>query len=88
MTATLRERAEGTAKEVMSIVRDKHPELHSKEVADAIEIAITKALLEERSRCASVAAQCCSPDNDKAHQIREEVNRVNSVLIANLEAMR
>jgi len=84
----LRQRAEASAREILDLLKDKHPDAHTQEVADAVEIAITKALLEERSRCAYVAAQCCGPEADKAHKIREEVNRVNNALIANLQSMR
>ena len=59
-----------------------------KEIADAIEHTITLALLEERKRCADVAFKCCEEDMDKAHKVAEEINRVNTALIANLSAMR
>ena len=87
MTKSLRERAEETADEVhriLGISEDDHP----KEIADAIEQTIIKALLEERHRCADVAVKCCPEDADKAHKISEEIRRVNTALIANLESMR
>ena len=87
MTKSLRERAEGAADEVFRILgieEDDHP----KEVADAIEETIIKALLEERHRCADVAIQCCPEDKDKAHKISDEIRRVNKALIANLKSMR
>lgn len=34
------------------------------------------------------AANCCGPEIDLAHQIREEMNRKKDVLISNLKAMR
>ena len=88
MTITMRERAETATREILDTLKNGPMEAHGKEIADAIEIAITKALLDERARCADVAARCCGPEADKAHQIREEVNRVNAALIANLESMR
>jgi hypothetical protein len=34
------------------------------------------------------AANCCGPELDLAHQIREEMNRKKEVLISNLKALR
>ncbi len=87
MSKNLRERAEETAKDVMGILgasEDDHP----KEVADAIEKAIIKALVSERERCADVAMGCYPDGNDKAKRVADEIRRVRSVLITNLESMR
>jgi len=87
MAQTLRERADKTTREVQEIF-GVSPETHSKEIADAIEQAIIRALVEERQRCADVALKCCSEDMDKAHKISEEIRRVKSVLVSNLSSMR
>ncbi len=87
MTKSLRERAESATQKVHSIL-GVSPDDHSKEVADAIEQTIINALLEERHRCADVAFKCCGGDKDKAHQISEEIRRVNTALMANLSALR
>jgi len=87
MANSLRERAEAATKEVQDIL-GVSAEDHPKEIADAIEHTITLALLEERKRCADVAFKCCEEDMDKAHKVAEEINRVNTALIANLSAMR
>ncbi len=87
MAKTLRERAEKTAHEVQDILRVNQDE-RPKEVADAIETAIIRALIEERQRCADVAFNCCPEDTDKAHKIAREVGQVKSVLISNLSSMR
>jgi hypothetical protein len=87
MNGSLRARAEIATKEVQNILgatADSHP----KEIADAIERTITNALLEERKRCADVASKCCGDDPRKADMIAEEVNRINTALMANLSAMR
>jgi hypothetical protein len=87
MTKSLRERAEDAAQQVHTILgvdQDERP----KEVADAIEKTIIKALLEERHRCADVAFQCCEEDKDKAHKVADEIRRVNTALMANLSSMR
>lgn len=34
------------------------------------------------------AVNCCGPEIDLAHQIREEMNRKKDVLISNLKALR
>ncbi len=87
MTKSLRERAEQTAQELNTILGISE-NTHSKEVVDAIENAIIKALIDERKRCADVALNCCADDAQKAKEISEEINRVRSVLITNLSAMR
>lgn len=87
MYKNLRERAEATAAEVLDILglsKDDHP----KEVADAIEHAIIRALIEERERCADVARDCCAEDSVKAERVAEKVRAVKSVLITNLDSMR
>ena len=87
MTKNLRERADAATKEVQEILgvsADNHP----KEIADAMERAIIKALLEERQRCADVAIKCCGDDPKKGENIVEEINRTNAALVANLSAMR
>lgn len=84
---SLRERAEETTKKVQDAL-GLSDENHSKEIADAVEQAIINALLEERKRCADVAFKCCIEDQDKAHQVAEEIKRVNTALVTNLSSMR
>ncbi len=87
MTKSLRERAEAATKEVQDILgisEDTHP----KKIADALERTIINALLEERRRCADVALKCCEDDREKAQIIAEEINRINTALVANLSSMR
>ena len=87
MTKNLRERADAATKEVQEILgvsADNHP----KEIADAMERAIIKALLEERQRCADVAIKCCGDDQKRGQTIVEEINRANAALVANLSALR
>ncbi len=87
MTKSLRERAEEATREVQKVL-GVSAEDHPKEVADAIEQTIIKALLEERHRCADLAFQCCEEDKDKAHKVAEEIRRVNTALMANLSSLR
>ena len=83
---SLKERAEAAGKEIQEIL-GVSADTQSKEITDAVENAITKALLVERSRCADVALKCI-PDHDKANLVSEEIKRVNTALIANLSSMR
>ncbi|MCF6320545.1 MAG: hypothetical protein L3J32_02105 [Rhizobiaceae bacterium] len=87
MSKNLRERAEITALELQEILGAANG-AKSGEIADAIEQAIIKALVEERQRCAEVARGYYADDSDKGDAIADEISRVRSVLITNLSAMR
>tara|TARA_B100000315_G_C14202402_1_gene418242 strand:+ start:345 stop:608 length:264 start_codon:yes stop_codon:yes gene_type:complete len=87
MKDTLRERAEKTCREVQDILGVSTGD-HPGEIAEAIEQAIIRALVEERQHCADKALESCAKHTDKAHQISEEIRQVNSVLISNLSSMR
>jgi len=87
MSKNLRERAEDAAKEIQTILgvsTDDHP----KEVADAVENSIIRALIAERDRCAEVARRCHADNEQKAREVSSEIARVRSVTISNLSAMR
>ena len=87
MSKNLRERAEDAAREVqhiLSVSEDDHP----KEVADALEHAIIRALIAERDRCAEIARQCHFDDERKAKEVSDQISKVRSVLVANLSALR
>jgi len=87
MSKNLRERAESTATELQNIL-GVSDDSHSSEVADAIEEAIIKALIDERNRCATVARDYFGDDAENAKKLHDEISRVRSVLITNLTAMR
>jgi predicted HTH transcriptional regulator len=87
MSKSLRERAESTARELQDILGITD-ESHSSEVADAVEQAIIKALIDERNRCAKVAKEYFSDDTESGTRVSDEISRVRSVLITNLSAMR
>ena len=87
MTESLKDRAEAATKEVQGILGGSG-ESNQEEIADAIERSITNALVEERKRCADVATECLSDDRETGERVAEEINRINSALIANLSAMR
>ena len=87
MPKNLRERAETTAQQVLDILEISKSD-HPKEVADAIEHAIIRALVEERGRCADLARECCAEDSVKAQMVAEKIRVVKSVLLTNLDSMR
>ncbi len=87
MSKNLRERAEMAAGEIQDVLGITH-ETHPKEIADAIEESIIRALVDERQRCADVAKNYLGDDAEKAKRVADEIGRVRSVLITNLSAMR
>ena len=84
----LKEHAEKAAENVLAILGASPDEQQSKDISAAIEKAVIAAVLDEASRCATVAKDCCSADRDMAHKIESEIRRTNDVLIANLSSMR
>ncbi len=82
------ELADNAAKSITEILEASPSEDQAKNSTQAIEEAIIKAVLDERSRCATVARDVCSPDQDMAHKISAEIKRANAALIANLSSMR
>ena len=84
----LNEHADNAARDVFKVLGATPDAQQAKDVSAAIEKAVIGAVLEEASRCASVAKAYCSPDRDTAHKIEAEIRRANEVLIANLSSMR
>ncbi|MEG3618026.1 hypothetical protein V5T82_06125 [Magnetovibrio sp. PR-2] len=85
---SLRERAEEAKAKVLDILGvDDHS--HDEEMVKAIEAIIIEALLEERERCATVAYDhCCAEDRDMAHKVADEIKRIRTALVANLDSLR
>ena len=83
----LRERAEETSRVVHDILGLSQKD-HPKEVTDAIEHAIIRALIEERHRCAELARAEMSEDEQRAEYLAEKIRAVNSVLQTTLTSMR
>ena len=84
----MRERASRAAEKVCQLLGATADAELTKGVTDAIEREIIEAVLDESQRCASVAHECCSPDLDTAHKIREEIERAQTALVANLSSLR
>ncbi len=85
---TLRERAESAAAVVFTTLAASPTEDQTKNVTELIEQAVIDALLAEASRCADVARECCSADQDMAHKVAREITLSNVALIANLSSLR
>jgi len=64
----------------------------SPEEVEEIQAAVSQLLVktvEKTSKNASqLAVNCCGPELDLAHQIREEIQRKQDLLISNLKALR
>jgi hypothetical protein len=85
---SLRDRAEETMLKIQKIL-DISCAGHDQEVVKAIEKALIEALLEERERCAVIAFKhSCAEDRDQAHKLAEEIKKVRTALVTNLESMR
>jgi len=50
--------------------------------------SLVAAVLDERSRCTSVAIRCCDADADLTHKVAEDIQRETEALQANLSALR
>lgn len=85
---SLRDRAETTKQKILEVLNVSDHD-HDEELVRAIEKTIIEALLAERERCAVVAFKhCCDEDRDQAHKIADDIKRVRTALVTNLESMR
>ncbi len=57
-------------------------------ISKIIEKAMIEAVRQSTKSYTKAAVVCCGPEADLAHQIKEEVDRAQHVLITNLMAMR
>ena len=73
--------------EVVDELLRENPQLSREEIENILQ-AIIDAVLEERSRCATVVKTICSADKDLAHKIADEIRRNEEALIANLSSLR
>jgi hypothetical protein len=58
------------------------------QVATLVGQLLVKTVEKTTKNHLEAAANCCGPEIDLAHQIREEINRKKDVLISNLKALR
>jgi hypothetical protein len=85
---TFRDRADETAKAVADRLRVAPDDEQMKAVADLIEQAIINSYQDAADRCATVAMDCCSADQDMAHKVAAEIRRAKTALIATLSSLR
>ena len=85
---TIRKHAEKAAKGVVGILGTALTDEQSGGRSDATGKVVKEAALEEATRCAEAAKNCCSADRDMAREIAEEAHRAREVLIANLSGVR
>jgi hypothetical protein len=57
-------------------------------IEEAVSLLLVKTVEKTTKNAIKTSANCCGPEQDLAHQIREEVNRQKDLLISNLKAMR
>ena len=58
------------------------------QIAVLVSQLLVKTVEKTTKNHVETSANCCGPEIDLAHQIREEVNRKKDMLIANLTALR
>jgi len=58
------------------------------QIATIVSQLLVKTVEKTTKNHLEAAANCCGPEIDLAHQIREEINRKKDVLISNLKALR
>jgi hypothetical protein len=80
--------ADQAVKSIAEVLGVMPSEDQARNINHIIQTAIINAVLDERSRCATVAMNVCEADQDLAHKISAEIRRTNEALIANLSSMR
>ena len=63
-------------------------ESQQEEVRKIVEQAILASVHETVQECRDAATTCCGKDSAMTRQIREEIKRAETALIANLSALR
>ncbi len=58
------------------------------QISNIVSQLLVKTVEKTTKNHLEAAANCCGPELDLAHQIREEINRNKDVLISNLKALR
>jgi hypothetical protein len=84
----LKKRAETTSRAVFDAIQATPEGEQAETVTHIIHEALIQAALETHVRCADVAMNCASADQDIAHKIAKEIRQGEQVLIANLSSLR
>ena len=78
-----------TAGSIVSALSDHDlSEQEKEEIAKLVGALLVKTVEKTTDNNLQTTVNCCGPEVDLAHQIREEINRNKDVLISNLKAMR
>lgn len=80
---------EDTTASIMSALAEHDvSEAEKEEIAKLVGQLLVKTVEKTTDNQMKTAANCCGPEIDLAHQIREEMNRKKELLISNLKALR
>ncbi len=85
---TINDLAAKAVDEIAKALDVQPSDTQAKSVDDIVQQAVINAVLEERSRCATVATNVCTADQNLAHKIVAEIRADEAALIANLSALR
>jgi len=80
--------AENTINEIFKITGAVISDEQKKQIADLVDDAIIKALLEGQHRAVDAALSCAEADQDMSHKIAKEIRLKNDTLIVNLTSLR
>lgn len=73
---------------INAVLKDSLDKDQQKEIANLIERAVIKAILEGQHRAVDAALRCPEADQDVAHKIATEIRKKNDALIVNLCSQR
>ncbi|MEE8350815.1 MAG: hypothetical protein V3R37_01280 [Rhodospirillales bacterium] len=85
---TFNDMAAKAVEEVTKALDIQPSDEQTKSVHDILHQIIVNAVLEERSRCATVVTNVCSADQDLAHKMQAQIRADEAALIANLSSLR
>jgi len=80
--------AENTINKIFEISGAALSDEQKKQIADLVDDAIIKALLEGQHRAVDAALSCAEADRDMSHKIAKEIRLKNDALIVNLTSLR
>ena len=83
----LKERSKAATREIQNILHHNESD-YPKEVAEAIERAITDALIAERKYASEIARNFGGQPTEKTERIANEIRTIRSVVSANLSSLR
>ena len=80
--------AENTINDINTIAGSALSDEQKKEIANLVDDAIIKALLEGQHRAVDAALNCPDADQDMTHKVAKEIRLKNDALIVNLTSLR